>query len=320
VLKRIVNTAGLLILFSMVVGISGYFTLTLIIKSEDTVVIPDLVGKDVVYALEILSSLGLNTKVKGSEYSSRIPKNHVIFQEPEPGDEIKKGRDIRIIISKGDQSVIMPNLKGLSIQQARIILEENDLGQGVLSTTYNKQFKRDDIIEQYPLSGSMINRNNEVDLLVSMGQRPNAYKMPDLSGLAIYDAIMLIEQNRLLVGEIKSVFDENRPKNIVAGQNPPAGDRVNEGSIVNLELNRKPGKARSNISQGVRLFRYRLDEGFLKKRVKARLNCFGVSSVIHDDLLKPDKELWVLIPNNMDATVSIYEDNELIETEVFDLW
>ncbi len=319
-LKRIVNTAGLLILFSTVVGISAYLTLTLIIKSEDTVVIPDLVGKDVVYALEILTSLGLNTKVKGSEYSSRIPENHVILQEPEPGDEIKKGRDVRIIISNGDQAVIMPNLKGLPIQQARIILEENDLGQGVLSTTYSKQFKRDDIIEQYPVSGSMINRNNEVDLLISMGQRPNAYKMPDLSGLTIYDAIMLIEKNSLLVGEIKSVFYEHRPKNIVDGQDPPAGDRVNEGSIVNLVLNRKPGKTRSNISQGVRLFRYRLDAGFLKKRLKARLNCFGVSSVIYNDLYKPDKEIWVLIPNNRDATVSVYEDNELIKTEVFDLW
>ena len=98
-------------------GISAYLTLTLIIKSEDTVVVPYLVGKDVVYVLELLTDLGLNTKVKGSEYSADVPKNNVIFQEPAPGAEIKKGRDVRIIISKGPKSILMPNIKGLSVQE-----------------------------------------------------------------------------------------------------------------------------------------------------------------------------------------------------------
>ncbi|MCG2757790.1 MAG: PASTA domain-containing protein, partial [Desulfobacteraceae bacterium] len=70
--------------------VSAYLTLTFIIKSENKVVVPDLVGKDVVLILEMLSDLGLNTKIKGSEYSDNVPKNHVIFQEPEPGSEIKK--------------------------------------------------------------------------------------------------------------------------------------------------------------------------------------------------------------------------------------
>ena len=60
-------------------GVSAYFTLTLIIKSEDTVIVPELIGKDVVYALEFLTDLELNTKVKGSEYSENIPKNNVTY-------------------------------------------------------------------------------------------------------------------------------------------------------------------------------------------------------------------------------------------------
>ena len=82
--SRIIKTAALFLIFILVVAISAYLTLTLIIKSEDTVVVPDLVGKDVVYVLELLTDLGLNTKVKGSEYSKEFSKNHIIFQEPEP--------------------------------------------------------------------------------------------------------------------------------------------------------------------------------------------------------------------------------------------
>jgi len=36
--------------------------------------------------------------------------------------------------------------------------------------------------------------------------------------------------------------------------------------------------------------------------------------------MKPGEEIWILIPRNKDATVLLYEDDELIKTEVFDSW
>ncbi len=136
-ISKIFKIVSLFIAFIIIAGLSAYVTLTLIIKSEDTVVVPNLVEKDVVYALEILSDLGLNTRVRGSEYSVHTPKNRILFQEPEPGAEIKKGRDVKIIISKGAKSIWVPNLKGVSIQQARIILEENGLCLGALTRTHS---------------------------------------------------------------------------------------------------------------------------------------------------------------------------------------
>ncbi|MDI6688722.1 MAG: PASTA domain-containing protein, partial [Desulfobacterales bacterium] len=190
-IARIVKVSTFIIVLILIIGASAYFTLTLIIKSEDTVVVPDFVGKKVLYALEILTDLKLNAKIKGSEYSSDIPADHVIFQEPEPGSEIKIGRDVRIIISKGTKTILMPNLQGLSIQQARIILEENGLHSGELSTIYSKNIKKEGIIAQSVPRGSSIVRGSYVNLLVSRGMRPKAYKMLDLKGLSLEDAISL---------------------------------------------------------------------------------------------------------------------------------
>ena len=142
-ISRILKTTSLITVFFLAAGISAYIALTVIIKSEDTVIVPDLSEKDLVYALKILSDLGLNTKVKGFEYSAAVPKNHIIFQDPDPGSEIKKDRDVRVIISKGAKTILMPNLEGLSIQQARIIIEENDLCFGMLSTTYHSIIKKE---------------------------------------------------------------------------------------------------------------------------------------------------------------------------------
>jgi serine/threonine-protein kinase len=322
-ITRIAKITTLCLAFIVVAGISAYLTLTFLIKSEDTVIVPDFIGKDVVYVLEYLTGLGLNTKVKGSEYSPNVPKNHVIFQQPEPGAEIKKGRDVRIIISKGAKTILMPNLTGLSFLQARIIFEENDLCQGEQSRTFNRNIENDRIISQSPLPGATVQRGDCVNLLVSSGQRPMAYKMPELAGLSIEDAVLLIEKFDLPLGEIKSVFYENKSRNTVVSQEPLAGYRVDAGNRVNLVINRKPPKKDQEYlpgEQGRNLFTYRLNNGFLRRHIRIELKSNGFSSDLFDEFIKPGQEIWLLIPTNNEATVLVYEDDKLIQTHVYDVW
>jgi len=323
VLIRFLKIAVLIVSFVFVFGISTYLTIAWIIRSEDTVVVPELVGKDVVYVLEMMSNIGLNTKVKGSEYSPDIPKNHVIFQEPAPGAEIKKGRDIRIIISKGAEKILTPNVIGLSIRQARIILEENDLQPGNISVTYNSKFKKDDIISQFPPPSVLTKRGERVDFLVSIGKRPESYMMPDLTGLSLDEAIRLIENFNLSLGKLDSGFRKNRQKNVILMQYPLAGYQVLEENSVNLVLNRKPGSKGKDIlkaSSGVRLFRYSLENGFLKRHIRVQMNIYGTSFELFDEFMKPGKEIRLLIPKNSEATVLLYEDGELVKAETFDPW
>jgi serine/threonine-protein kinase len=322
-IKKITKITALCLAFIGVAGISAYITLTFLIKSEDTVIVPDFIGKDVVYVLEYLTGLGLNTKVRGSEYSLNVPKNHVIFQQPEPGAEIKKGRDVRIIISKGAKTILTPNLSGLSSLQARIIFEENDLCQGEQSHTYSSSIENDKIISQSPLPGARVQRGDCVNILVSSGQRPMAYKMPDLAGLSIEDAVFLIEKFDLPLGEIKSVFYENKPKNTVVSQDPLAGYRVAEGVRVSLVINRKASaKDRASLpgEQQHNLFTYRLKNGFLRRHIRVELKSNGFSSDLFDEFIKPGQEIWLLIPTNNESTVLVYEDDTLIQTRIYDVW
>jgi len=322
-ISRVIKIAVLFFVFILIVGASAYLTLTMIIKSEDTVVVPNLAGKMVVYALELLTDLGLNTKIEGSEYSTEMPKNNVIFQEPEPGSEIKKGRDVRIIISKGPKSILMPNLEKLPIQQARIILEENSLCQGQISSTYSNRIKKDSIIAQVPSAGTMITRNECVNLLVSIGIRPQEYKMPDLKGRFLDSAIPLIENSNLILGKIKLVFYKDKLLNTIIAQEPLSGYLVTEGGTVNLVINKRPGrKGHGDLagSPAGNFFRYRVNDGFLKRHIRVVLNSFGVSNTIFDEFIQPGEEIWLIIPNNNNTTVFLYEDNKLIKTQVYDDW
>ena len=313
---RIIKIAAFCVIFIGVAGITSYFTLSFIIKSEDTVIVPDFVGKDVVYVLESLTELGLNTKVKGSEYNADVPKNYIIFQEPKAGSEIKKGRDVKIIFSKGPQMIPMPNLAGLSLQQARLIFEEQDLCRGSLSTVFDIGTDKDTVIAQSPPSGATVRRGSCVDLLVSEGPRPTAYKMPNLSGLQLEDALLTIERYHLPHGEIKTQIEKGKSKNSVLEQEPPAGYRVIEGDAVNLVINRR--KEAGTVAGGI--FHYRIDNGFLKRHIRVQLNRDGLTNDLFDDFVSPGKDIWLIIPRDRPATLLVYDDDRLVRTEVYDNW
>ena len=316
-IHRILKIAAYGTAFIVIAGVSAYFTLSLIVKSEDTVIVPDFIGKDVVYVLEYLTELGLNTKVKGSSYSAEIPKNHVIHQEPEPGAEIKKGRDVKISISKGRKTLFMPALDGLSMRQASIILEENDLCQGALTNAYNATVDKDAIISQAPLPESEISRGDCVNLLISLGPRPKVYKMPDLQGLILEDALLLIEKHNLVYGDIRSKFVAGKPRRRIIDQDPRAGFRVAEKSPVNLVVNRKKTGSTENGTPGRLsggLLKYRVDNGFLKRHIRVHLMRPGFSGDIFDDFVRPGREIWLIIPTDKDTTVLVYEDENLVRT------
>jgi beta-lactam-binding protein with PASTA domain len=323
VIVKIAKITGLALAFLMVAGISAYLALTLIIKSEDTVIVPDLEGKDVVYALELLTEMELNTKVKGSEYTTDIPKNHVVFQEPQPGSEIKKGRDVKIIISKGPKTVSMPNLITLSIQQAHIILEENDMCQGKLSRTYHAKIERDGVIAQVPVAGSVIARGTCIDLLISKGATPVAFKMPQLAGLALEDALQSIEKINLSIGKLESAYQKGKPRNIIVEQEPVSGQRVIIGSPVSLLINREPQKEGSGQFYGEStgsFFSYRLDNGFLNRHIRISLNSAGFTNDLFDDFVKAGEEIWLLIPWDKEATLFLYENDRLVKTQTYDAY
>jgi serine/threonine-protein kinase len=320
----VAKIAALFVFFLAITGTAAYLTLTWIIKSEDAVVVPELVGKDVVYVLEILTDLGLNTKVKGSEYNASIPKNHVIIQEPRSGAEIKKGRDVRIILSKGTRTIPMPNLIGLVDRQARLVLEENNLCLGHASHVYYDQAdKKGTVISQTPDRDTLIERGHCVNLLISIGQRPRAYKMADLTGLSIDEAVVLIEKSHLQVGRFKFEMHADRSENIIVDQNPKPGYRIFEKTPVHMVVNRKTDP-KSNLSlEQVQLsgfFRYHMEPGFIKKHVQIRLDIMGISSELFNAYVKPNEEVWLLIPTTSIATIFLYEDGELVKTQVYNTW
>jgi serine/threonine-protein kinase len=217
----------------------------------------------------------------------------------------------------------MPNLTSLSIQQANIILEENDMCQGKLSRTYNSAIEKDGIIAQVPVAGAVVARGTCIDLLVSKGARPVAFKMPELAGLTLEDALQSIEKINLSIGKLKSAYQKGKPRNIIVEQEPVSGQRVIIGSPVSLLINREPHKERSGQFYGQAvgsLFSYRLANGFLNRHIRISLNSAGFTNDLFDDFVKAGEEICLLIPRDKEATLFLYENDRLVMTKTYDAY
>jgi serine/threonine-protein kinase len=313
-IRRIAKIAALVGVFALAAGVSAYLTLIWIVKGQEAVVVPDLRGKDVVHVLEILTDLGLNAKVRELEYSPTVPANRVIYHDPTAGEEIKKGRDVRIVISKGPKTVFTPNLSDRSVPEGTIILEENGLCRGHLSEAYSDRHDRERIMAQEPPPGTLMERNRCVNLLVSLGKRPKAFLMPDLSGLEMEAAVRAIEALDMMVGEISVVSEQQRPRNRVLRQSPPPGTHATEGGQVDLVVNRPTTGHLSGMDDTVsgRFFRYRAGNGFLNRQLRVLMTGFGRPIVVFDDFVKPATELWFLAPEQEGAEILFFENNERI--------
>ncbi len=319
-IPRIFKIALVVMAFMALAGLSAYLTLTFIIKGEQTVVVPDLESKEVVTALQLLSDLKLNTKVAGSVYHPTIPANHVVSQDPAPGREIKVGRDVRIIISKGSAQAVMPNVVGVSMDEADIILSDNGLCVRHVSRTLTTGDRPHTVIAQYPAAGrQMMRRGCQVDLLVSSGIDKPAVVMPDLVGLGFEEAILRIERTGL-VGDMTRTEQRDRPLNTIIDQDPSAGYRVRESDTVRITINRSEpgtGQAPSSSFPDTGLFRYRLADGFLNRHVRLQVTTGGFTYDLFDDFVKPGTELIFLVPRPTDTVVMLYIDDELIKTKAY---
>lgn len=321
--RTLVKLLILLFVFFAMAGASAYLTLTFIIESEETVVVPELKGKNAITVLELLSDLGLNTKVTESEYHPGIPENHVLHQEPEPGTVIKKDRDVKVVLSKGTRKLQVPDLTGVSRQQAEVILANNGLDMGVVSAAYSQSVKADMVIAHTPAFGQEVIRGERVDLLVSRGPRPQGYVMPELEGKTLDQALAVLEEYGLSVGGIGSAYQSGQPANIIIEQAPLSGYYVSADQEIKLTVNRSPaptGGAEGTSAYGTSadiLFRYQVPPGFLKQHIRVELKAFGMSSTLYDELMQPGRVIWVMIPKYTHSVVFLYRNNELIETEVY---
>jgi len=147
-----------------VFGLSTYLTISLVLKFQKTTICPDVRGKTVERAREIVKEQGLSLVVMRYERRNDVPYNHITVQKPEANISTKKGRVVYVVVSEGPELMKIPMLAGLDPEQARQVLEERRLV--VERTVIVPHAKAGRVIAQSPAAGSEILEFGKVVLFV----------------------------------------------------------------------------------------------------------------------------------------------------------
>lgn len=213
--------------------------------SSVEITVPDVTGKQMTLARQILEDQHLRVTV-AETYDASVPVGVVVSQTPEAGTMVKEERAITIYVSKGGEELEMPNLRGLNQSDAIDKLQQMGLRLGSAYETFSDE-DSGTVISQDPRSGTRISKGQTVDITVSKGQKIKKVSVPDVKGVPVDRARMIIEGSSLSVGGT-SEQESTQAAGTVVSQSPAAGTEVDAGSSVRLVVS--SGKKSSGNTKG----------------------------------------------------------------------
>lgn len=128
--------------------------------------VPDLVGYDVGLARTLLEAAGLD--VGGLESTQApLPKDVVIVTRPPAGTALAPESRIILVVSLGAPTIVIPDLSGLTLDRARLELEQAGLKLGTYFARTSLSGVPGTIIEQEPAEGTLAAPSTAVNIVLA---------------------------------------------------------------------------------------------------------------------------------------------------------
>lgn len=202
------------------------------------VTVPNLMGKTLQEATLQLSALELRLKVDGRRFDDRIPSDRIISQVPTSDSRLKKNRTVRTMISLGAKQIQVPDLRGESLRVGQISLLKMGLSLGMIAAVSSERVDKDRIIAQDPSSQVQQAASPMVNLLISSGKKNREYLMPDLAGKNLEEVSRVLQGTGVTLGQLSYQSTPGLARGTILKQIPMAGQKLVEGSAVNLEISK----------------------------------------------------------------------------------
>src|SRR5262249_301 len=116
------------------------------------------------------------------------------------GSDIVKGSTVDVVLSSGPRPRTVPNVAKTAFDAAKAKLEAERLVVERLDGAFRDDVKKGSVVSIDRAAGQVVPRDSTVKVTVSKG--PDVVTMPDVTGRALSDAVTLIQQAGLTIGEV----------------------------------------------------------------------------------------------------------------------
>lgn len=232
-----------LVLFSFItvigLGVATFFSLKVFEKyyfNETYYKVPDLKSLNLEEAEELLTSNDLNIRNMGDQFSE-LPVGEIFMQEPEAGSIVKKNRNIKVWVSKGEALVEVPQLVGMNFLDAKAIAEQKGLVVDRVAST-KAVMAYNEVIATDPNTDTLLKKGQKISFLINSSEQMMETKMPDIIGINLDEANDLLEESSLLLGKINYVSLAEIPDGVIIETSLVSGRKVPAGTAIDVTVNK----------------------------------------------------------------------------------
>jgi serine/threonine-protein kinase len=200
--------------------------------TKDTV--PDLVAISLEDARKKVDARGWQIQIEEEVFHAKVPEGIIISQRPAMGEKLPRGGVIYVIISKGSTKAEVPDITGLSMEEAKALLTARKLGWVVKDSVYSDTVKRDYIVSQDPAAGEEVAPGKKISIILSLGSEKT--EVPDITGMTKDKAIAELRRRGLQLVVEEQKKDSGAPEGQILSQKPAAGQRVDPGTKVSVVI------------------------------------------------------------------------------------
>lgn len=192
--------------------------------------VPNVVGEDQDEAREILEEEGFDVSIERKP--SKKQEGIVTKQDPKAGARLEEGETVTITVSTGLRQVEVPEVVGLSQEEAEAEITDAKLKVGDIATEASDEFEEGTVISQSPEPGEEVDARSEVDLVVSGG--PETVTVPSVIGQSEDTAISEIQAAGLTADVLTAPSEEE--EGTVIAQDPEAGTEAAAGDVITITV------------------------------------------------------------------------------------
>jgi len=198
--------------------------------------LPDVTEKALTEAVELLEGEGFDPVIADSVYDANYSPGVVIRQNPSPYTLVKKGRRIYLVTSIGEKPIYMPNLIGATLKDAEFRLKDQSLALNRTIYEFSEFYPNGVVINQSVPAGEDIERNQRINITISLGPPPTSQEVPNLVGKSMTYVRKELETIGIKIGQVKYQYRPNLVPETVVAQSVSAGTPAAKVDSINVTI------------------------------------------------------------------------------------
>ncbi len=201
--------------------------------------VPRLIDLTLEQAVQLINTQGFTLGEVTEDPDSDKDPGTVLAQSPDAGTDAPPDTPIDLVVSAGPESVVLPNLEGMTELEATTRLSQLLLTWEI-KRTFDDEVPAGRVISHDPVEGTEMKAGDVVALEISQGPEP--VEVPNLTGMTVDAARSVLAELGLELVVLETRIEVTDPSLVdrIVRQSPSSGLTVAKGSPVAVNLGKAP--------------------------------------------------------------------------------